>query len=161
MRFNLRQKIFSWIRLFFIALKAGDFKFGSNVYIGPGCRISPIYKLEIGSDIYIGKNVTIEVEGVIGSGVIIANNVGIVGRRDHDVFSSKLGAFYVDTVRDNRLLSLPIDIGNGVWIGYGAIILSGISVGDNSVISAGAVVIKDFPVGAIVAGSPARVIGFR
>jgi len=54
-----------------------------------------------------------------------------------------------------------VDIGHDVWIGHGAIILAGRSVGDGAVIAAGAIVTKDVPAYAIVAGNPARVIRQR
>ena len=50
----------------------------------------------------------------------------------------------------------PILIGRNVWIGGGAIILPGVSVGDNAVIGAGAVVTRDVPADATVVGNPAR-----
>ncbi len=52
-------------------------------------------------------------------------------------------------------------IGNDVWIGYQAMILSGVTIGDGAVIGARAVVTKDVPPYAIVVGSPARVIRYR
>lgn len=52
-------------------------------------------------------------------------------------------------------------IGNRVWIGYGALILPGLKIGDGAVVGAGAVVTKDVEAFAIVAGSPARKIGER
>ena len=55
----------------------------------------------------------------------------------------------------------PVVIGNDVWIGARAIILSNISIGDGAVVGAGAVVVKDVPPYAIVAGNPARLIRFR
>jgi acetyltransferase-like isoleucine patch superfamily enzyme len=53
----------------------------------------------------------------------------------------------------------PIVIGNDVWVGTRAIILKGVTIGDGAVVAAGAVVTKDVPAGAVVAGTPARVIG--
>lgn len=53
----------------------------------------------------------------------------------------------------------PIVIGNRVWVGTGAIILKGVSIGDGAVVAAGAVVTRDVPAGSIVAGSPAKVVG--
>lgn len=53
------------------------------------------------------------------------------------------------------------EIGNDVWIGSGAIVLRGVSVGDGAVIAAGAVVTKDVPPYALVAGVPARIINYR
>ncbi len=53
----------------------------------------------------------------------------------------------------------PIVIGNNVWIGQRSIISPGVKIGDNSIVSAGAVVITEVPANAIVAGNPARKIG--
>ena len=50
----------------------------------------------------------------------------------------------------------PIRIGNNVWIGGGAIVLPGVTVGDDAVIGAGSVVTRDVPAGVIVVGNPAR-----
>ena len=160
MKFNFRQQVLGRIRCLFFSFFKGV-TFGKNVYIGSGCNISAIYKLEFGSDIYIGKRVTIEVEGRVGNGVIIANNVGVVGKKDHDIFHSNVSAFSANTVRNDRSLSLPVIIEDGVWIGYGSCILSGVTLGRNCVIAAGSVVIADVAPGMIVAGNPARVVSSR
>jgi acetyltransferase-like isoleucine patch superfamily enzyme len=55
----------------------------------------------------------------------------------------------------------PTVIGNDVWVGAGALLFGGVHVGDGAVIGAGAVVTKDVPAYAVVAGSPARVLRFR
>ena len=55
----------------------------------------------------------------------------------------------------------PIHIGNDVWIGTRAIILSGVTVGDHSVVGAGAVVTKDVPPYAVVGGVPAKILKMR
>ncbi|MCU1616133.1 MAG: acetyltransferase [Frankiales bacterium] len=52
----------------------------------------------------------------------------------------------------------PVEIGDDVWIGRGAIVLPGVTVGDGAVIGAGAVVTKDVPAHTAVAGNPARVL---
>lgn len=54
-----------------------------------------------------------------------------------------------------------IVIRDNVWIGYGAQIMSGVTVGSDSIVGAGAVVTKDVPEGTVVAGVPARVIKKR
>jgi acetyltransferase-like isoleucine patch superfamily enzyme len=117
--------------------------------------------LVIGSDVYIGKGCTIEIDGSIGDHVLIANRVGIVGRRDHDILQNKVitQADWVGDLPDR--LSTPVEILSDVWIGYGAIILGGIRVGRGAVIAAGSVVISDVPAYGIVAGNPARVVSER
>lgn len=56
------------------------------------------------------------------------------------------------------MLPKPVKIGKNVWVGAHATILPGVMVGDNAVIAAGAVVTKDVPANAVVAGVPAKVI---
>ena len=54
--------------------------------------------------------------------------------------------------------NLPVHIGNRVWIGAGAIILPGVTIGDDTVIGAGSVVTKDIPAGVVAVGNPCRVL---
>jgi serine acetyltransferase len=54
--------------------------------------------------------------------------------------------------------SLPVVIGNNVWIGDSAIVCKGVHIGDNSIIGAGAVVVKDIPANVIAAGNPAVIL---
>lgn len=53
--------------------------------------------------------------------------------------------------------ALPITIGDGAWLGGGAIVCPGVSIGENTVVGAGAVVTKDLPAGVVAYGNPARV----
>jgi len=54
--------------------------------------------------------------------------------------------------------ALPCKIGDYVYVGYGALVMPGVTVGNHSIVGAGAVVTKDVPEGSIVAGNPARII---
>lgn len=58
----------------------------------------------------------------------------------------------------NLVNKRQIIIGNNVWIGWGVIILKGVTIGDNSIIAAGAVVVNDVPSNVIAAGNPAKVV---
>ncbi|PZE61654.1 acetyltransferase [Curtobacterium sp. MCPF17_001] len=118
-------------------------------------------RLEIGNDVYVGKNCTLQFDGEIGDGVLIANNVGVVGRRDHDIRQIGVTIRRARWVGDSRALSSQTRIGDDVWIGFGAIVLSGISIGRSSIVGAGALVTKDVPENSIVRGSPAVVVGRR
>jgi acetyltransferase-like isoleucine patch superfamily enzyme len=65
-------------------------------------------------------------------------------------------------VEEESITRGSIEIGNDVWIGWNAIILAGVKkIGDGAVIGAGAVVTRDIPDFAVVAGNPAKVIKFR
>ncbi|MEH2371926.1 sugar O-acetyltransferase [Nostoc sp.] len=59
-----------------------------------------------------------------------------------------------------RELAAPINIGNNVWIGGSAIICPGVTIGDNTTIGAGSVVVKDIPENVVAAGNPCRVIRY-
>jgi maltose O-acetyltransferase len=60
--------------------------------------------------------------------------------------------------RDKWEAAKPITIGNNVWLGGGVIVLPGVSIGDNSIVGAGAVVSRDLPANVIAVGNPARVV---
>jgi acetyltransferase-like isoleucine patch superfamily enzyme len=144
-----------------LAVRSGV-RVGARFHVGPRSVIWAPTSLAIGNDVYIGKHVTIEVDGSIGDGTLIANNVGIVGRRDHDHRQIGSPVRLSDWVGDHPgRLSDPVCIGSDVWLGFGAIVLSGVSVGDSCVIAAGAVVINDVPANSVVAGNPGAVIAQR
>lgn len=91
-------------------------------------------------------------------------NLGPIVIGDHSVVSqgTHLCAGTHDHTRaDLPLLRPPITIGCGVWICADAFIGPGVTVGDNSVVAARAVVVRDVPAGVIVAGNPARVVKDR
>lgn len=148
-----------------LALRGSGVSFGRAVHVGPFSTVSSPGRLEIGDGTYIGKHCTIQVSGRIGAGVLIANNVGIVGRRDHEWRAPRLpvcGGEWIGT--SSRLRDLPenrVEIGADVWIGFGAVVLSGLDIGRGAIIAAGSVVIEDIPAYAVVAGNPARQVAMR
>lgn len=90
----------------------------------------------------------------IGSGVMIAPNCGFYSY-DHGVAPNQ-------AIREQPLQSKgEIVVGDNAWIGFGAIVLSGVRIGSGAAIAAGSVVTKDVPDNAIAAGMPARVIKMR
>lgn len=81
----------------------------------------------------------------IGDGTMIAANVQLISN-NHDLYERQV------------ITCKPVNIGKNVWIGAGATILPGVTIGDNAVVGAASVVTKDVDADTIVAGNPARVI---
>lgn len=123
--------------------------------VDTGFGLFPPFNADYGQNIKIGKNVFInsgccfqDQGGIeIGDGVLIGQQV-VIATLDHDLSPAKR----------RNMLPAPVRIGNGVWIGAHATILAGVSVGDNAVVAAGAVVTKDVPANTVVGGVPAKVI---
>lgn len=97
----------------------------------------------IGQDCWFGLHNIIMGPVQIGNSVSTGPHVSILGPRH-------------PTIEQDANKKDKTEIGNNVWISTGTIILFGVNVGDNSIISAGSVVTKDVPKGAFVAGNPAR-----
>jgi acetyltransferase-like isoleucine patch superfamily enzyme len=160
---NLLRPI--WLKLFKLYAIRGNVVCHNDLHLGIGSKIFAPNRLVIGRDVYIGKLCTIECDGRIGDDVMIANAVGIVGRHDHDytvVGKSIRKAPWIgdpDYVKGDR--NTEVTISSDVWIGYGAIVLSGVVVGRGAIVAAGSVVTRDVRPYAIVAGNPAREVGSR
>ena len=61
-------------------------------------------------------------------------------------------------IDEQGVTTKPVIIGNDIWIGANAVLLPGVTIGDHSVVAAGAVVTKDVPPHSLVAGVPAKII---
>ena len=112
--------------------------------------------VSIGAKTVMGQECTISAyqHVSIGRECVIADRVMLIDF-DHGV---------VEVERPIRLQGIykrDTRVGNNVWIGYGACILRGVTVGDNAIIGTNAVVTKDVPANAVVGGVPARVIRMR
>ena len=103
--------------------------------------------MRFGEHVFINHSFTaMSVGGIwLGDRVQIGPHVTIV--TDNHDFSNR-----------SVLICKPVKIGNDVWIGANVTILPGVTVGENAVIAAGAVVTKDVPANSIVGGNPAKVI---
>ena len=114
---------------------------GFSVFINEGAR------LELGSG-YTNSGFRLSCfERIsIGNHVAIAENVTMRDSDDHTFKGGK------------HEMTQPITIGNRVWIGMNATILKGVTIGDGAVVAANALVNRDVPSGALVAGVPAKVV---
>lgn len=114
----------------------GTLTLGDHVYIAPNSLLSAHEQIVIGDDTQIGD------------GVSIRDNDHRFDRRDVPV-------------RLQGHTSAPVVIERDVWIGSHAVVLKGIHIGTGAVVAAGAVVTKDVPPYAVVAGVPARLLRYR
>jgi len=132
-------------------------RIGRWAWIGHGSKIR-VHEggVSIGAKTVIGQECTISAyqHVCIGRECIVADRVMLIDF-DHGV---------VEVERPIRLQGIykrDVRVGHNVWIGYGACILRGVRVGDNSIVGTSAVVTQDVPENAVVAGVPARVIRMR
>ncbi len=107
-----------------------NLRFGRNVFVNHGCTAMDFGGIDIGDDVMIGPNARL-----ISSG--------------HPLDPA---------TRRRSITTAPIRIGRGAWITAGATVLQGVTVGDDAVVAAGAVVTKVVPPRTLVAGVPAQVV---
>ena len=141
------------------------YRIGKNFHCARGVFIWGRDKIIIGDNFYIGKYSSIETNCIIGDNVIIANHVGIVGKYDHNYQQIGVPIRLASQIRDKdytwKGLHETTYIGNDVWIGYGAIIMSGVKIADGCIIAAGSVVTHDTDSYSIYAGIHAKKIKAR
>src|ERR687888_1090053 len=119
-----------------IRVHEGEAEIGAKSVLGQECTISSFQHVSIGRE------------------CIVADRVMLIDF-DHGV---------VETERPIRLQGIykrDVRVGSNCWIGYGACILRGATVGDNAIIGSNSVVTKDVPDNAVVAGAPARLLRMR
>ncbi|MCC3269496.1 sugar O-acetyltransferase [Arthrobacter gengyunqii] len=102
---------------------------GKRVFINSGCRFQDQGGISIGDDCLIGHN-------------------AVLATLNHDLSPSRRADMH----------PAPITIGRNVWLGSNVTVLPGVTIGNDAVVAAGAVVTKDVPARSVVVGSPARVI---
>lgn len=118
-----------------------------NVYAGSDIRVFDNAKLKIGSGYCTcGTQIVCAKEITIGNNVAIARDVIIRDTDAHEIIGKQ------------HQKVKPVRIEDNVWIGNRAIIMKGVTIGEGSIIAAGAIVTKDVPKHSIVGGVPAKVI---
>ena len=106
-----------------------NIRLGKRVFINAGCRFQDQGGITIGDDCLIGHNT-------------------VLATLNHAL----------DPARRADMHPAPVTLGRNVWLGSNVTVLPGVSIGDDAVVAAGAVVTRDVPARSVVAGSPARVI---
>lgn len=129
-----------------------------------------VFHSSVGEYSYVGRRSSL-IHASVGKYCSISGNV-VIGMGNHTldrlstspIFTEKYngtGYSWIDEDVAGIVKYKPVKIGNDVWIGVRAVILGGVQIGDGAVIGAGAVVTKDVPDFAIVAGVPAKIIRYR
>lgn len=127
-----------------------------KLYILPNTIICYPYRIKLGYNVFINRGGYITARGpitigdnvIIGPGVII--NSGMHNYQSNDVL-----------IRDQGHRILPINIENDVWIGANVVIMPGVTIGEGSIIGAGAIVTSSIPAYSVAVGVPAKVIKKR
>jgi acetyltransferase-like isoleucine patch superfamily enzyme len=114
----------------------GEVRIGAKSVLGQECTISAFQHVSIGRE------------------CIVADRVMLIDF-DHGVVEVER------PVREQGIYKRDVRVGNNVWVGYGACFLRGVTVGDNTVVGTYAVVNRDVPDNAVVAGVPARILRMR
>lgn len=126
--------------------------------IGEGCYIEPPLHanwggkhVHFGKDVYANFSLTLvdDTHIYVGDNTMFAPNV-TVATAGHPILPSLREKAYQ--------YNMPVHIGKNCWIGAGALIMPGVTIGDNSVIGAGSVVTKDVPANVVAFGNPCRVV---
>ena len=126
-------------------------------HFGDETVLKPIFRCDYGFNISIGRRTFINYDCTfldcnlitIGDEVQIAPGVHIY-TCTHPLDATQRRAYLE--------LALPVSVGDGVWLGGGAIICPGVTIGENTVVGAGSVVTRDLPPNVLAAGNPCRVI---
>lgn len=115
--------------------------------------------IHVGKECFINYNCTfLDISPItLGNGVWVGANVTLATPNHPFLAKERLNADYPDGRHDLEY-SAPITIGDGCWICSAATICGGVTIGENSIIAAGAVVTKDVPPNSLVGGVPARVL---
>ncbi len=114
----------------------GEVAIGAKTVMGQECTISAFQHVTIGRE------------------CILADRVMLIDF-DHGVTEVER------PIRLQGIYKRDVNVGHNVWIGYGACVLRGVTVGDNSIVGTNAVLTRDVPDNAVVGGVPARVIRMR
>ena len=107
----------------------GRIQIGNYCLICPGVRIGSAHEI------------------VVGDNCMIASNAYVTDSDWHDIYN-----------RISIGKTAPVSIENNVWIGDSAIVCKGVTIGENSIIGAGAVVVDNIPANCVAAGNPARIV---
>jgi acetyltransferase-like isoleucine patch superfamily enzyme len=138
-------------------------RIGPNAVIRGVIRCEDEGRCEIGQEVYIGDGAIISVRSMveIGEGSLLAHGAQVFDNDTHPIDPVERRAHFRSILklgprREFPIGVRPVRIGQDCWLGFGAAVMKGVSVGDAAIAAAGAVVTSDVRPRTIVAGNPAR-----
>jgi acetyltransferase-like isoleucine patch superfamily enzyme len=182
---ELEQRVASaWASFDAGALISGEYRLGPSAWcatagprdriqIGPGGACRGIIRREnfgdgvilVGARVYIGDDCILSCSDriEIGEGTLLGHCVQVFDNDSHpvDAATREVDAQDVFSGRSTQrqhIAHAPITIGKDAWLGFAAIVLKGVSIGDGAIVAAGSVVTSDVPALTVVAGNPASVV---
>jgi acetyltransferase-like isoleucine patch superfamily enzyme len=145
-----------------------------RVRIGRDCAIRGIIRCEgageavIGEEVYIGDGVIVSARTSveIGDGTLLAHGVQVFDNDTHPLDAEERARHFraiLKTAKGRKpdefdIPTAPIRVGRRCWLGFSSAVMKGVSLGDEAILAAGAVVVSDIPARCTAAGNPARIV---
>ncbi len=138
-------------------------RIGANSVIRGVIRCENEGRCEIGSEVYLGDRAIVSAwtSVEIGDGTLVAHGAQLFDNDTHPLDAAERRAHFRSILklgprRDFPIGARPVRIGRDCWLGFGAAVMKGVSLGDEAIVAAGAIVTADVRTRTIVAGNPAR-----
>lgn len=136
--------------------------------VGKNVHVDIDFRCEYGKNIFVGDKVIINMNCTfvdnnrieIGNNVLIASNVQIYTATHSTKVKERTMQDWDESKAICNTYALPVKIEDNVWIGGGAILLPGVTIGKNSVVGAGSVVTRSIPPNCVAVGNPCKVIKY-
>lgn len=169
-QFRTRSLLGARVRLALSARLTGgapraEVRIGDGAVIRAILRCEPGGRLDVGATSYLGDGTIVSARRQVSIGelTLISHGVNIFDNDTHPVAAEEREAHWRAIIglgpwREFDIAAAPVVIGRRCWIGFGATVMKGVTIGDEAIVAAGAVVTRDVPAGVVVAGNPAVVV---
>jgi acetyltransferase-like isoleucine patch superfamily enzyme len=128
------------------------FKYGGQITIGERCYIGDYSRIWSGESVKIGND------------VFVSHNVNIMDTNSHELDALERKSSYEKLLvaglptQKGNVITRPVIIEDHVWVGFNAVVLKGVRIGEGAIIAAGSVITKDVPAYCMVAGNPGEIV---